>query len=81
MFASWESYDAEAKRTVRGKYRLRGWLAFSGIVFSLLAVLLGFVGMDTAHSYEWVDRAGVLCLAAWALLITAQAVIALRDIK
>ena len=81
MFASWDAYDAEGRKSVRAKYRLRGWLAFSGIVFSLLAVLFGFIGIAIGHSHECVDWAGVTSLAAWAILITVQAVIALRDIE
>jgi|HubBroStandDraft_5_1064220.scaffolds.fasta_scaffold446766_2 hypothetical protein len=80
LFASWESYTTEAKKIVRPKFRLRAWIAFSGIICSLLAVLFGFIGLGTAHCYRWVDIAGVSLLAAWALLIVTQAAISLRDI-
>jgi hypothetical protein len=81
LFASWEGYTGERSSVLIDKYRLRGWLAFSGIVFSLLAVLFGFVGMATAHCHKWVDLVGVVCLAAWAFLIMTQSVVALRGIK
>jgi hypothetical protein len=80
LFASWDSYDTPSKKAVRSKYRVRGWLAFVGIVSSLLSVLFGFVGIANSHSTRWVDIVGVVCLAVWAVLILAQAGIALLDI-
>ena len=56
-------------------------MAFAGIVFSLLAVLFGFIGIATSHADPSIDLAGVVCLGVWALLITMQSVIALLDIK
>lgn len=81
LFASWEGYDATGKRAVRGKYRLRGWLAFAGFVTSLLSALCGFIAIGMGHTYAIVDCLGVVFLVAWAGLITAQSVIALRDIQ
>ena len=80
MFSSWESYDTQAKKAVRSKYRLRGWLSFIGIASALLSALLGFVGVATSHSPAWTDWVGAVLLAIWGILITAQGVIALRDI-
>jgi hypothetical protein len=81
LVASWESYDKAAKAVVRPKFRKRAWVAFWGIISSLLAVVLGLVGMATQHAHRWVDFLGLVCLAAWGGLTTYQSVSALRDIK
>jgi uncharacterized membrane protein len=81
LFASWESYPKVDKGSVRVKFRVRGWMAFAGIVFALLAVVFGFIGIARSHTIPCVDWAGVVCLGLWAILIAAQSVIALLDIK
>lgn len=81
LIASWESYDRASKASVRQRFRTRAWVSFSGIIFALLAVTFGFVGIGTAHAHGWVDELGTFCLLAWAMLTVAQAVIALRDLK
>ena len=82
LFASWEGYETpEGKAAVRAKYRERGWIAFFGVVASLLSVVFGFIGIGTAHTESWADWVGTVCLAVWAALILWQAVLSLRDIK
>lgn len=81
LFASWESFDKVGKESVRLRFRVRGWMAFAGIVFSLMAVVFGFTGIATSHASARIDLYGVVCLGLWAILIAAQSVIALLDIK
>lgn len=56
-------------------------MAFFGMQFALASVFLGFVGIATGHKWAWADCLGALCLAIWALLTSAQAVVALTEIK
>jgi hypothetical protein len=81
LFTSWESYETPSRRTVYKKYQKRGWMAFAGMEAALLSVILGFIGIATGHSSPAVDWLGLFSLAAWAVLISLQAVTALRDIK
>lgn len=81
LFSSWESYETVARRTVYKKYWKRGWTAFAGMEAALLSVVLGFVGMATDHRWPAVDWAGLISLTLWGVLISTQAVTALRDIK
>lgn len=80
LFASWELFDKVGKESVRVKFRVRGWMAFVGIIFSLAAVVLGFIGIATSHASARIDLYGVVCLGVWAFLILVQSVIALLDI-
>ena len=80
MFTSWESYETTSRRAVYKKFLSRGWMAFAGMEAALLSVVLGFVGIGTAHVSRAVDWAGLIALAAWAVLISMQAWTALRDI-
>lgn len=81
LFASWDGYDAEAKAKLRTRYRCRGWLAFAGIAASLVAVVLGLIGIGTLHRNRRVDVVGVICLGVWAITIAMQAIVALMDIE
>jgi hypothetical protein len=81
LISSWEGFPTTALDSIRPRYRRRARLAFAGIVFSLLSVVLGFLGMETAHQWPGVDWAGAICLAVWAVLTLTQAGIALKDFK
>lgn len=81
LLASFEGFTPEARTTVAPKFQRRGWLAVAGIVCALLSAVFGAVGVATSHSYRYCDVIGTAFLALWALLITGQAINAVREIR
>jgi hypothetical protein len=80
MFSSYEGFETTQRPHIRTKYRRRGWLAFLGLLVSLLSVAFGLIGIGTAHKYIWPDYASLAFLVLWGLLIVAQAFISLLEI-
>lgn len=48
---------------------------------ALLAVVFGLVAVGTGHTHLWLDYAGVIALAIWGMVTSAQAVTVLKDIR
>jgi uncharacterized membrane protein len=80
VIAAWESYEANDKNAVRGKYRSRIWLTFFGLLSSLLSASFGLIGIASGHNPKWLDVAGVSCLALSFVLIILAAFIAVKEI-
>jgi hypothetical protein len=59
---SFDSYDAVQQDAVRGRYQLRGWLAFSGFVISLISAGLALFG-------KWFDVKPAADLAPFVLIL------------
>jgi hypothetical protein len=76
---TFDGFSAEEKRSVRGRYQTRGWLAFVGIVLAIVAAALGLLGKWLGNEVIASDAIALLIIAlAWGLGI---AFMAARDIR
>ncbi len=78
--AAWQGYERVAQSAVRAKYRRRVRVALVGMATALASAIFGLVGIGTAHTYPWVDAAGVGFLAAAAGCIAAVSVMAAGEV-
>jgi hypothetical protein len=79
VVSSYEGYAPQAKSSVRGRFRRRGWFAFAGFASSLVSALL-------ALSYNWLDWdsliiTAIFLLAASLVCAFVAALLEVRDIK
>src|SRR5437870_4089480 len=78
---SWERYEVTEQKPVRAKYQRRVWLGFLGMLFSLVAAILGLValGMSNQASELVIDWA-LLCLAVSVVCVLIIAIMLLSEI-
>jgi hypothetical protein len=76
---SFESYQKQEQASVRARYQRRAWLAFTGLVLCLVALLLSLLGGWLAQECMVLGSLALLVLATGWVLFAALA--AVREIK
>jgi hypothetical protein len=79
VVSSYESYDPQAKSSVRARFRWRGWFAFSGFAAALVSALLAL-----AHNWQpenWLVVVAVGLLVASLACAFVAAIIQVLDIR
>jgi hypothetical protein len=79
LAASFESYEPQEKRSVRGRFQLRAWFSFVGFALALISATLGIIAKWLQIECAALGAIWILFLAF--LLVLAAAVIAIRDIR
>ena len=74
--SSFSSFDREQQNAVRGRFQVRGWLAFVGIILAILAAVLALIGKWLGSEFLTGDAVALLVIAllwgAWLALIAAR---------
>jgi hypothetical protein len=81
IIAAWESYNPEAKASVRSRFRHRAWTTFFAFLAAVLSATFGLIGIGTAHKCLWPDVVGVVLLGLSGILMASVGLLALLEME
>lgn len=77
--AGYDSYESTQKKSVRGRFQLRAWLAFTGLAFSIAAT--GAALVSEAAGSECAAWISVFLIAVAAVVVLLAALIVALDVR
>ena len=78
ILTSYDAYDTPDKKSVKGKYRRRAWIAFLGFLASLISAGAGLAGLFLGAG-GWLPT-GLIALGLSAILLVAIALLSVLEI-
>ena len=79
VLTAYETYDAEQKSTIRGRFKRRAWIAFSGFVAALTSASLSLLFHWNPAS--WVFCGCILSLSVSFAILLVMGFLSLQDLN